>query len=477
MAKFSETFHLPHGQASLDFVDIDTSRDTQLYLDPYAIEIRDDQWSTLCADHIRSFFSEVLEALRADNRPRAAHLLGNLHEPNETCLGQSRGRPSGRGVGSFKAGQFAEALRDSRAFATGLLTDISEAELFIAGIGSDTISDLTTNILRGVLADYTKEQCDLYNIPTAPVRSLGPVWNMQTNRWEAKALQLPRPAGRPVLLVPKFSVRFRMSLDSQEFYNHHMIEFLRAEHLAAGSGLVHTLKNGDRKVYKKDVKAINEYVKDDLATFVRNHPEVLEEYKRIKGADGALSANDLEKFFDEAAFAQALINRLQRIAAGNAAAGEYHSIALGICTFLFHPGLICPVKEREIHDGRKRIDIKFTNAAKDGFFFRMMAGPQTRALSVAVECKNYTKEINNPELDQMTGRFGHQRGFFGIVLCRSVDNRDRLTQRCKDAANDSRGYVLVLDDADLINMLGMVQSRRRMSIDRFLADRFDEISH
>lgn len=59
------------------------------------------------------------------------------------------------------------------------------------------------------------------------------------------------------------------------------------------------------------------------------------------------------------------------------------------------------------------------------------------------------KELNNPELDQLSGRFGHQRGFFGMLLCRRMDDRGRIIARCRDAASDGRGYMLVLEDADL----------------------------
>lgn len=213
------------------------------------------------------------------------------------------------------------------------------------------------------------------------------------------------------MLAPKFSVRRRISLDSQESYNHHMITFLQQEYLEAGDALVQVLKSGKSRVTKGSVKKRHPFVKDELAAFVRDHPEALERYKELKGAQGPLATGELEMFFDERVFARVLIERLTQIASGSEAASEYHSVATGICTFLFFPNLICPVKEQELHEGRKRIDIKFTNTAKDGFFRRMLAAPQTRAISVSVECKNYQKEINNPELDQLSGRFGHQRGF------------------------------------------------------------------
>ena len=75
MAKFASAFGINLAQAELDFVDVDTSIDNRLYLDPYAIQIRGDEWSAKCGDYIRSFFSEVLDQLRQGNLPRVAHLL------------------------------------------------------------------------------------------------------------------------------------------------------------------------------------------------------------------------------------------------------------------------------------------------------------------------------------------------------------------------------------------------------------------
>lgn len=267
-----------------------------------------------------------------------------------------------------------------------------------------------------------------------------------------------------------------MSLDSQEFYNHHMVEYLRAEYLDAGGALVHTFKNGSQTVYKKRVKEIHPFIKDDLADFVRNHPDVLERYKQIAGAKGPLDNRQFDEDFHDDIFAQALIEKLQDIPGGTKHANDYHNLMIGVCTFLFHPDLITPVKEYEQHEGRKRVDIVFTNAAADGFFHRRLSAPQTRAVSVFVECKNYTREIANPELDQLSGRFSIRRGHFGLLLCRSLDNRDRIFESCRDTAVDGRGYMLPLEDQDIIHMLTLIAAGNRRHIDDYLEQLFDRIS-
>ena len=289
-------------------------------------------------------------------------------------------------------------------------------------------------------------------------------------------MRLPTFEGKPILLVPKFSVRYQISLNSQEFYNFHMVEYLQAEYLNARAALVETLIDGSRRVTKRAVKNRHPFIKDDLAAFVRDHPEVLEAYKKLKGAKGPPELDDLDIGFDEGAFATALIERLNVIPRGAADASRYHNLAIGICTFLFFPHLITPVKEFELHQGRKRVDIKFTNAAEEGFFHNVLSAPQTRALSVYIECKNYTRRIANPELDQLSGRFNLRQGKFGMLLCRSMEDRNRVIAVCRDASVDDRGVMLPLEDKDLITMLEFIQNGLRPKINDYLRRLLEEVT-
>ncbi|MAY30793.1 MAG: hypothetical protein CL627_16600 [Aurantimonas sp.] len=99
MPRFSEYFKLGVSQHELDFVDISNEEDTSVYVDPYAIEIKNDNWSQAASESIRVFFKEVLDSLRDGDLARAEGLMSHLTEPKETFLGVSRGEPKGRGVG------------------------------------------------------------------------------------------------------------------------------------------------------------------------------------------------------------------------------------------------------------------------------------------------------------------------------------------------------------------------------------------
>jgi hypothetical protein len=80
--KFSHTFGIQKTQAELDFVDIDLERDMPLFVDPFALSIRRDQWSYHCTQHIVSFFQAAIDAIHGDDHDRARRLLTNLSEPN-----------------------------------------------------------------------------------------------------------------------------------------------------------------------------------------------------------------------------------------------------------------------------------------------------------------------------------------------------------------------------------------------------------
>lgn len=450
MPKFSEYFELRLSQYELDFVDVSNEYDTPVYVDPYAIEIRDDVWSARASEHIRTFFKQVLEALKDHDTARAVSLMSNLHEPRETFLGVSSAAPKGRGVGVGQARQLIAAIRQSRAYVTGILADLSEVALYVDGIDRDKISDLTTNIIRGLLAEYTVQQCEIYGIETA--RYVGPpMWDMERLNWVSRELRLPRIGSDAVLLVPKYIVRRRLSLDSQEFYNKQITDFLIAETIKANSSLVQTIR-GKKKVFKGEVREANPKSKSFIADTVYAHPELLEAYKEIARRHGPMASFD-ENGPTVSAICGNLVSIFSKIQAGPAQASDYHKLIVGAFTALFYPSLIQPHREWEVNDGRKRVDIVFTNAADVGFFAHRRDDQNVNANTVIVECKNYSEDLKNPEIDQLIGRFDNNRGKFGIIACRSISDGDTLSKRLRDASSRSQAYIIILTDNDIIDML------------------------
>lgn len=192
--------------------------------------------------------------------------------------------------------------------------------------------------------------------------------------------------------------------------------------------------------------------KSYIAEMVNAHPELLSMYK-----DLAKNIPSMTTFDDDTptitSVCASLAEVFKDIPTGASNANNYHSLVLGTLTALFYPSLIQPHKEWEVNDGRKRIDIVFTNAADDGFFAQRRNDNKVNANTVIVECKNYSNDLENREIDQLIGRFDENRGKFGIITCREVDNVELLQRRCRDAASRSQAYIIFLTDQDLVSML------------------------
>jgi len=103
---------------------------------------------------------------------------------------------------------------------------------------------------------------------------------------------------------------------------------------------------------------------------------------------------------------------------------------------------------------KKRIDITFDNGApRDGFFFRLQHAFDIPCQYIIFECKNYTEDVANAELDQLTGRLSPNRGKFGVIVCRDIEDEPLFIQRCADSYKAQRGLIVPLTDADIVKIL------------------------
>ncbi|MFE6388987.1 hypothetical protein [Nocardiopsis dassonvillei] len=453
--RVSDFFELQRNQSELDFVDIDTVNDIPVYIDPSSIRWLRDGWSEECTLMLTTFFDSVLDGIKGRDEKRTFYLLNHLREPNETHLGLSRGKSAGRALGPELIEKLTKSLMDSKAAQSGLLEDLEDTSLFIPGVGKDIISDITTNIIRGALINYTQSICDFYSIPLDRVPS-GAVWDPHNKEWEEGITSLPVSPYGKILLVPKIIVRMDLHLNIDEYYSHHLIPTLEQEELDnPASRMVQTLKNGKRKVLRGELRKEFRKTKANVTDFSLERPGVFQTYKevKVKSHPTPLSHEQVELATGGARpdFDQ-LLSAVLNTPKGSKHASEYHNNVENLLSSLFYPELSMPVKEKEILEGRKRVDICYANTSKRGFFHWLIAH-KISCQYIYVECKNYSQDIENPELDQISSRFSPMRGRVGIITCRSFSNKSLFLKRCRDTALDGRGFVLLLDDGDLKEMV------------------------
>lgn len=460
MARVSEYYRLGRTQGTLDFVDVDTVNDIRVYVDPGLIRYLEDDWGKQCLKMLETFFDSVIDSVRSNDKRRTVYLLSQLREPNETHLGISRGPSAGRGFGSKMGAAFAQKLAESEAAKTGLIQDLEDTAFFIDGVDMDIVSDVTTNIIRGPLITYTQQMAELFDIPLEEGVVSGPVWNPNTLEWENGFTELPTPDGNKLLLVPKMIVRRSMHMSRGEYYRNHLVPVLQEEEAkVALRGLADTVRSRSKVIVtKKQIKQKYGSTKPDVTRETLKRPSVYEHYRAVKRevAPQPLSHRELSDTADTPMpDYEQLLRAALDVPPGKPDATRYHDAVEALLTAIFYPSLSMSDKESEIHDGRKRIDITYTNTARDGFF-RYLTRHRIQSRYVFVECKNYGKDVTNPELDQLSSRFSTLRGEFGILSCRSFKDKDLFLRRCRDTARDGRGYVIALDDEDLKRLVADV---------------------
>lgn len=471
--KITKIFNIKKSQPELDFINIDISKDISLFIDPFFLSIRKDNWSQEATRTIRTFFQQIIFFIKENKVFEAKKLFSNLHEPNSTCLGLSTGVPMGRGIGTKNTEDIFNSIVKSKAIQTGLIQDLEDNLLFIDGFGKDKLSDVTTNIIRMHLIKYTQVQCKLYGVPLTNSTS-GFFWNRKNLQWENIYTDMLIVGGRKILLVPKGIVSFCNDYIPQKYFQHFALNFLQHEHINLHSALVQERRDGTKYVTKKDLKKEYPYSKKFLREFTQRNPQILINFKKqtttLSLSDSKFEETDLKGIITY------LIEELGKITPGNDNATKYHHSIKGILEIIFYPELIYPSLEREIHQGRKRIDITFDNAAPKGIFWRLSNKMKIPCQYIMVECKNYSADPKNPELDQLSGRFSPNRGMVGFLLCRDINDINLFMDRCRDTYKDGRGLIIPFNDSDIIKLLNYAQVLDRSNIDKYISNRIRNIA-
>ncbi len=478
--KISKIFKLNKTQHELDFVDIDIKKDVVLFLDPFFLSTKNDPWSKNASSTIDNFFQYVIDLIRLKEIDKAKGLFVHLEEPNETCLGMSAGKPRGNGVGDGNATDIFDAILKSRAIETGLVEDLEDTAIFLEGIDKDKVSDMTTNIIRKHLIEYTQSQCELWGIPLTNSVASGFFWDRDLKKWASQYEDILVIDSKPILLVPKGIVSFYKICTAKQYHQHHILNFLQGEHLSKNTNLVQIrqLKNGTitRRVTKKDLSAqVAPPNKEFIRQFTEKHPTIFQKFKEeIKKSTASLKNEEIEEL-DEEKIINYLIDQLNSIIAGPSGATDFHNLMIGILEFMFYPNLINPHKEKDINDGRKRIDITFDNAAKKGTLYSLHDVHKITCPYLFFECKNYNHDPKNPELDQLIGRFSVNRSMVGFLVCRKIDNKKLFLQRCKDTWKDKKELIIPTSDEDVISILSQIRDKKKDPLEEFLANSVREI--
>jgi len=471
--RFSGYFKLPQ-HPDFDFLDIYANQDIAVFLDPYGISAMGTSWARECESQIATYFQYLIDSIQRGDKRTTKQLLNALHEVDEVGIGYSSTEPKGRGIGVVQAKQIQEAFENSEAAKSGDIKDIADCALLIPGVNRDKISDITANILKRQLVLFTQEQCKKHNIPMKKV-PVEDAFDFTSFTFKSYFAELPVVNGKPKILLPISAVRRKPELSKDKYYRNFVLEFLKAEHEHAGDSLATVLKNGRVVVRIADLKAKYPIGENFLYNFSKEHPSVLAKFKSELRRTAIKQTSPVLEVKRKVLTANERITILDSIKTGNNDATNFHKISFDNLIHIFGKRLSNPSGEVKVNEGRKRIDIVFNNSDKAGFFHSLNTLHHIKCPKIIIECKNYGHEIGNPELDQMLGRLNSRRGRFGIIICRSIKDKELIIKRCKDAVHDNENYIIVLDDSDVKDLLLLKHSNEEQKIDLFFSKKLDEL--
>ena len=164
------------------------------------------------------------------------------------------------------------------------------------------------------------------------------------------------------------------------------------------------------------------------------------------------------------------IERLREIEEGPDNAELYHRLVSNAIGRIFRGSLRNMTIKQDLDSGIKIIDTLFTNCAENGFFKTLQS--KVDCIYPIVEVKNFS-DPKNPDLDQVNGRLNANTGKFGILVCRSVSDEERVYRRTQTFLPDH--LILFLTDNDIIELLEYRREGNLNEINDFMDDKLKKL--
>jgi len=154
--RINDFYGIPFTQEEVDFAIPFLDEDLPLFIDPFLLWKSPSQQDTSLHLAIINSFNYLGGAFVKGNTEIAKTVV-NLSECNEIGLGNSKTRV-GKRIGHKSANEILLLYRDIPQISTNGVTHFEEIQLFVDSIAQDRVSDISANLIKSFLIDYTIDQ-------------------------------------------------------------------------------------------------------------------------------------------------------------------------------------------------------------------------------------------------------------------------------------------------------------------------------
>lgn len=270
--------------------DVSLVNDLPLFVDPFLLFNSDNPTYQALHDQIIEYMRFLRQVSLDQHIPEALKSAWfTFPEVSQNWFGYceqgNRGHGLGRDFANALHRNFRTVFSDFGEETVSLGSHIEKLALIRDGVGRDNLSDFTTNLIQGFLAEYTqafaRENIQGSLLGEFALRKAR--FNYQTRAWSTRRYTLPAYRGDFVLLTPK-----DILTKDETWIN-------RSDLLHRFTGIADALPNAELRaqvnqylmqVLPTDPKATKEDVNSAIGAVIERYPEVIDYYVREREDQG-----------------------------------------------------------------------------------------------------------------------------------------------------------------------------------------------
>ena len=274
----------------MDFVDVDTSKDVKLFLDPLLLS---DSFRNIVNDFVKT----VYKMYTLGNKAGALQLFSHSKECNAIHFGYSVSNSKGTGVSMQMLDQFfGYVYKSVDKIKEKLLTPIA-MPIFVKKFSEDRMSDLLVSLLKKELILYSLKQARLHGLKISDEVQRFDYWDVESHEWatfENQYVLVPNESGveELLILVPKSIVSKRFLVNPSRYIS------VIFQHLQLSEE--HQRTNGTPKSKKelRESEIVANYQKDKDKSYILDKTLISPEYYEAY-YDSSIRFSDNKSLSDE----------------------------------------------------------------------------------------------------------------------------------------------------------------------------------
>ncbi len=269
--------------SQVDFVLIDTVKDTKVFIDPVKIIAfagRND-FCTKAYNYLESFTRELVTAHLNEDDRRFYELCSHAYERNELNLGCKNKSKYGKGIKTKELVKIFKEYFD-KVDVLNVKNPFFNSIILGENFAEDKTTDFLSNIILSALVDYTEEQSIHLNLNHKWVEKDEYCWDIEKKNWVLKTIKCLDNDFKGLLLTPKCVVSENYIVKPGKFFKGYF-DFLKEQEIYIKLDRKEILtkeydSDNTKKIIKENyVSEFSRYLVDEILNTKNNNRRIPDE--------------------------------------------------------------------------------------------------------------------------------------------------------------------------------------------------------